>query len=106
MGLFGPASILIQRGAPEVSRFSCMLFLSVRRFFDYAGPADHSRLSRSTVLPSPLRQKVGVLSTDFSKLNSPDHRYLYLRFERHFTMSLARLEARMDSLFSFPVGSG
>ena len=38
-----------------------MLFLSVRRFFDYAGPADHSRLSRSAVLPSPLRQKVGVL---------------------------------------------
>ena len=25
------------RGAPEVSRFSCMLFLSVRRFSDYAG---------------------------------------------------------------------
>src|SRR5215470_13892376 len=49
------------RGAPEVSRFSCLLFLSVRRFFDYAGPADHSRLSRSAVLPSPLRQKVGVL---------------------------------------------
>ena len=52
---------LAGRGAPEVSRFSCMWFLSVRRFFDYAGPADHSRLSRSTVLPSPLRQKVGVL---------------------------------------------
>src|SRR5215475_12775872 len=47
------------RGTPEVSRFSCMLFLSVRRFLDYAGPADHSRLSRSAVLPSPLRQKVG-----------------------------------------------
>lgn len=53
------------RGAPAVSRFSCMLFLSVRRFFDYAGPADHSRLSRSAVLPSPLRQKVGVLIQRF-----------------------------------------
>src|SRR5580658_10436954 len=28
---------LSDRGAPEVSRFSCMLFLSVRRFSDYAG---------------------------------------------------------------------
>src|SRR5580692_1484330 len=28
---------LNNRGAPEVSRFSCMLFLSVRRFSDYAG---------------------------------------------------------------------
>ena len=35
------------RGAPEVSRFSCMLFLSVRGFSDYAGPTARSRLSRS-----------------------------------------------------------
>jgi hypothetical protein len=34
------------RGAPEVSRFSCLLFLSVRGFFDYAGPSARSRLSR------------------------------------------------------------
>src|SRR5450432_2789606 len=38
--------------APEVSRFSCMLFLSVRGFLDYAGPTDHSRLTRPAVLPS------------------------------------------------------
>src|SRR6202166_5103864 len=36
------------RGAPEVSRFSCMLFLSVRGFFDYAGPTARSRLSRNS----------------------------------------------------------
>ena len=36
--LLGPASIPeLDRGTPEVSRFSCMLFLSVRRFSDYAG---------------------------------------------------------------------
>src|SRR6202451_4930453 len=29
---------LAGRGAPEVSRFSCMLFLSVRGFLDSAGP--------------------------------------------------------------------
>ena len=39
---------LAGRGAPEVSRFSCMLFLSVRGFFDYAGPIARSRLSRNS----------------------------------------------------------
>jgi hypothetical protein len=38
------------------------------------------------------------------KLNSPAHRYLYLRFKRHLAVPAARLEARMESLFSFPVG--
>src|ERR1035437_5171194 len=34
--------------APEVSRFSCMLFLSVRGFLDYAGPTDHSRCNAAS----------------------------------------------------------
>ena len=33
------------RDVLEVSRFSCMLFLGVRGFFDYAWPTDHSRLA-------------------------------------------------------------
>src|SRR5215469_11973991 len=33
------------QGALEISRFSCMLFLSVRGFLDYAGPTVHSRLA-------------------------------------------------------------
>src|SRR5215468_7324330 len=48
-----------------------MLFLSVRGFFDYAGPDGHSRLSRPTVLPSPLRQKVGILIQRFFEAQSP-----------------------------------
>src|SRR6266705_3458040 len=40
----------------------------------------------------------------FSKLNSPAHRCLCLRFDKHLAMLPARLEARMDSLLSFPVG--
>src|ERR1700692_4296646 len=43
-------------------------------------------------------------SIGFSKLNSPAHRYLCLRFKRYLAISPARLEARMDSLHSFPVG--
>jgi len=44
-------------------------------------------------------------SFGFSKLNSPAQRYLYLRFGCHLSMSPARVEARMDLLFSFAVGS-
>src|SRR6267143_7176458 len=39
---------LLGRGAPEVSRFSCRLFLSVPGFSDYAGPTARSRLSRNS----------------------------------------------------------
>src|SRR5215468_6859591 len=48
-----------------------MLFLSVRGFFDYAGPAGHSRLTQPTVLPSPLRQKVSILKQRFFEAQSP-----------------------------------
>src|SRR6516165_3848510 len=44
------------RDAPEVSRFSCMLFLSVPGFSDYAGPTGHSRstATRRGVSPSEI----------------------------------------------------
>src|SRR5262245_11862664 len=48
-----------------------MLFLSVRRFFDYAGPVGHSRLTRPPAWPAPLRQKVGVLIQRFFEAQSP-----------------------------------
>src|SRR5271156_2980126 len=48
---------LAGRGAPEVSRFSCLLFLSVRGFSDYAGPTARSRLSRTVVVPSSIRRE-------------------------------------------------
>jgi hypothetical protein len=59
---FGPSRTglvsRLGRGAPEVSRFSCMLFLSVRGFFDYAGPTARSRLARKQpwCLP-PIRRE-------------------------------------------------
>jgi hypothetical protein len=89
------------RGAPEVSRFSCMLFLSVRGFSDYAGPTARSRLSRNSRVAFLHQERVGVLILRFSKLNSPAHRYPCLRFERHLTMSPARLRAKMESLSPF-----
>ena len=51
----------LDRDAPEVSRFSCMLFLSVRGFLDYAEPAGRSRSLRGQLccLPS-IGDEVGV----------------------------------------------
>jgi hypothetical protein len=86
------------RGAPEVSRFSCMLFLDVRGFSDYAGPAARSRLSRYSRVAFPHQERVGVLVLRFSKLNSPAHRYPCLRFKRHLAMPPARLRAKMEAL--------
>src|SRR6266550_2297357 len=40
----------------------------------------------------------------FHAYPSATHRYLCLRFKRYLATSPARLEARMDSLLSFPVG--
>jgi hypothetical protein len=45
----------------EISRFSCMLFLSVRGFLDYAGPDNHSRLARLPYCLPPTRNEVGIL---------------------------------------------
>src|ERR1700756_1052043 len=45
------------RGTPEVSRFSCMLFLSVHGFSDYAGPTARSRYRGTAVLPSSIRKE-------------------------------------------------
>ena len=50
------------------------------------------------------RNRVGIPLHRFSKLNSPTHQYLYLRLKRQLAMPPARLKARMESLFSFPVG--
>ena len=42
------------RDIPEVSRFSCMLFLSVRRLLDYAEPTGHSRFIAARRVAFPL----------------------------------------------------
>ena len=81
-----------------------MLFLSVRGFLDYAGPINPLALTWLSCCLPPIGTGSASCSIGFSKLNSPAHRYLCLRFKRHLAMPPARLEARMDSLLSFPVG--
>src|SRR5215472_18933241 len=58
---FADRSCSFEQDVQEISRFSCMLFLSVRGFSDYAGPDNPLALSVVVVLPSSLRNGVGVL---------------------------------------------
>jgi hypothetical protein len=89
----------MDRDAPEVSRFSCMLFLSVRGFLDYAGPTDHSRFNaagRVAFLPLETESApcLSVFRSSIARpTDTPD-----LRFDQHLAMLTARLEAKMDSL--------
>src|ERR1039457_4357812 len=55
----------------EISRFSCMLFLSVRGFSDYAGPNSHSRLARLPYCLPPTRNGVGILIYGLFAAQSP-----------------------------------
>src|ERR1017187_6875785 len=72
------------RDAPEVSRFSCMLFLSVRGFLDYAGPTDHSRPNAASHFAFlPLGTESAPCSSVFRSsiarpTDTPD-----LRFDQH-----------------------
>src|SRR6266478_7548510 len=81
-----------------------MLFPSVRGFLDYVGPNNPLAITWLLCCLPPLGTESASCSIGFSKLNSPAHRYLCLRFKRYLAISSARLEARMDSLLSFPVG--
>src|SRR5260370_6464371 len=55
----------------EISRFSCMLFLSVRGFLDYAGPTVHSRLAWLPCCLPPTRNEVGILIYGLFAAQSP-----------------------------------
>src|SRR6266576_1210719 len=59
------------QGVLEISRFSCMLFLSVRGFSDYAGPTVHSRFARLPCCLPPTRNEVGILIYGLFAAQSP-----------------------------------
>src|SRR5450631_3449332 len=58
---FADRSWSADQDVQEISRFSCMLFLSVRGFLDYAGPNNPLAISVVVVLPSSTRKGVGIL---------------------------------------------
>src|SRR5919201_5289495 len=102
---FADRSCSFEQDVQEISRFSCMLFLSVRGFLDYAGPKQPLANSVAAVLPSSISER--SRHPDPSAFRSSVARPTGtsgLRFRGQLTLSPARLEARMESLFSFPVG--
>src|SRR5207237_2692192 len=58
---FTDRSCSFEQDVQEISRFSCMLFLSVRGFLDYAGPNSHSRIAWLPYCLPPSRKGVGIL---------------------------------------------
>ena len=58
---FADRSCFGSQDIQELSRFSCMLFLSGRGFLDYAGPNKPLAINVVVVLPSPSRNGVGIL---------------------------------------------
>src|SRR5215831_10757235 len=54
---FADRSWSFDQDVQKISRFSCMLFLSVRRFFDYAGPINPLAIGVVVVLPSSLPER-------------------------------------------------
>jgi hypothetical protein len=54
-------SMIQTKALLEISRISCMLFLSVRGFSDYPGPTVHSRLAWLSCCLPPTRNEVGIL---------------------------------------------
>src|SRR5580704_4549955 len=86
----------------EVSRFSCMQFLSVLGVYDYAGPTNCSRFRRWPCC-LPLLSTGSAPRISFTKLNTrPTDASVYALAHR-LAAARARLKARMVR-YSFPVG--
>src|SRR5271157_5566815 len=94
----------ITEGALEISRFSCMLVLSVRGFLDYAGPDSHSRLTRLPCCLPPTRQGGGLLIWRFSKLNHPAHRCLRPKLRNPSREGFRKTRGQDGGPVSFPAG--
>src|ERR1035437_1854543 len=60
----------LDREASEISRFSCMSFLSVRGVLNYAEPVNHSRSYAADCIAFPSADGVSALVQCFSKLNT------------------------------------
>src|SRR5262252_3917470 len=69
----------LDQDVQEISRFSCMLFLSVRGFLDYAGPSKPLAIIVVAVLPSsiPERSQHPVPSAFRSSIARPTNTSVY-----------------------------
>src|SRR5438876_2013837 len=68
----------LDREVPEISRFSCMLFLSVRGFLDYAEPTGHSRVFAASHVAFSVGDGIGDSELTFrSSITRPTDALVY-----------------------------
>src|SRR5438270_10662269 len=97
---FADRSCSFEQDVQEISRFSCMLFLSVPGFLDYAGPKQPFANYVAAVLPSSIsdrsarRDPSAVRGSIARAPGTPG-----LAFRGHRTPSPGRLELQTDALF-------
>jgi hypothetical protein len=87
--------------ALQVSRFSCMLFLDVHGVFDHAAFGFGSRFIADADVAFPLSKQGQHAVRQFSGLNSPARRCLYLRFAVRLATHCARHKVGIESLLLF-----
>src|SRR5215472_12690533 len=68
---FADRSWSVDQDVQEISRFSCMLFLSVRGFLDYAGPSNPLAIAWLLCCLPPTRNEVGILIYGLFAAQSP-----------------------------------
>jgi len=96
-----PAGCCCLQGVSEVSRFSCMKFLSVSGVYDYAEPDGNLRLRLPSVLPSAYMDSVGALKNIFeAQYPAPPIPPVYAS-PAGLATSNAKLGARMDRFSPF-----
>src|SRR5207302_6905128 len=102
---FADRSCSFEQDVREISRFSCMLFLQRARVLRLRRTEQPLANSVAAVLPSSISERSRHPDPSaFRSSIAPPTGTSGLRFTRHLTVPPARLEARMESLFSFPVG--
>ena len=89
-------------GITEVSRFSCMKFLSVRGVYDYAGPGSGSRYRHRRCCLPPC-DRVGIPIGIF-EAQYPAHRCRCLRFDEPPCDGPRKTRGQDGFAISFPVG--
>jgi hypothetical protein len=99
---FTDRSSSADEGVLEISRFSCMLFLSVRGLYRLRRTKQPLAYNAAAVLPSSYStwSQHPDLPAFRSSITPPTNASV-LRFKRHLTMTPARLEVRMESLVPF-----
>jgi hypothetical protein len=103
-GLRGPAYLNKQRRARDLPVLVHVVSLACAGSIDYAGPDNHSRISRLPYCLPPTHHGVGILNCDFSKLDHPAHQFLCSTLQAPPHDDTCKTRGQDGFATSFPVG--